>query len=106
VGSQKMAVFNDLDPLGKIRIYDKGVDAPAYTDTYSDWQCNYRYGDILIPNIRVVEPLRQECQHFLDCIAKHSEPRSSGRDGLEVVEVLEAAQRSLMNVHIQEIIQW
>jgi predicted dehydrogenase len=106
VGSQKMAVFNDLDPLGKIRIYDKGVDAPAYTDTYSDWQCNYRYGDILIPNIRVVEPLRQECQHFLECIIGHNEPRSGGRDGLEVVQVLEAAQRSLMNVHTQEIIKW
>lgn len=107
VGSQKMAVFNDLDPLGKIRIYDKGVDAPAYTDTYSDWQCNYRYGDILIPNIRVVEPLRQECEHFLDCIAGHNEPRSSGRDGLEVVKVLEAAQRSLIeNGKLQEVIQW
>jgi predicted dehydrogenase len=106
VGSQKMAVFNDLDPQGKIKIYDKGVDAPPYTDTYADWHFNYRYGDILIPNIRFVEPLRQECQHFLDCIAGHTEPRSSGRDGLEVVKVLEATQRSLMDVHTQEIIQW
>jgi len=106
VGSKKMAVFNDIDPLGKIRIYDKGVDAPAYTDTYADWQCNYRSGDILIPNIRFVEPLRQECQHFLECIAGHIEPRSSGSDGLKVVKVLEAAQRSLMNVSTQEVIQW
>lgn len=106
VGSKKMAVFNDIDPLGKIRIYDKGVDAPSYTDTYADWQCNYRSGDILIPNIRFVEPLRQECQHFLECIAGHVEPRSSGRDGLEVVKVLEAAQRSLINVNTREVIQW
>lgn len=106
VGSKKMAVFNDIDPLGKIRIYDKGVDAPPYTDTYADWQCNYRTGDILIPNIRFVEPLRQECQHFLECIAGHIEPRSSGRDGLAVVKVLEAAQRSLINVNTQEVIQW
>jgi predicted dehydrogenase len=106
VGSKKMAVFNDIDPMGKIRIYDKGVDVPPYTDTYADWQCNYRSGDILIPNIRIVEPLRQECQHFLDCIADHIEPCSSGRDGLEVVKVLEAAQRSLSNVNTQEVIQW
>jgi predicted dehydrogenase len=106
VGSKKMVVFNDMDPQGKIKIYDKGVQAPPYTDTYAEWQCSYHSGDILIPSIRMVEPLRLECQHFIDCIHGHCEPRSSGRDGLEVVKVLEAAQRSLTNVHTQEVIQW
>ncbi len=54
-----------------------------------------RFGDITIPNIRMTEQLKLECQHFLDCIHHKQVPRSDGRDGLRVVRVLEAAQRSL-----------
>ena len=68
VGSKKMVVYNDIESLEKIRIYDKGVETPPYTDTYGDCQFSYRYGDIVIPNIRFTEPLQKECQHFLDCI--------------------------------------
>ena len=65
------------------------------------------YNDILIPNIRFSEPLRQECQHFLECINNHCEPVSGGRDGLEVVKVLETAQLSLSRNGIyQEMIAW
>ena len=63
-----MAVYNDIESLEKIKIYDKGVEAPDYTNGYGEFQLSYRYGDILIPNIRQVEPLKVECQHFLDCI--------------------------------------
>jgi predicted dehydrogenase len=104
VGSKKMVVYDDVEALEKIRIYDKGVEAPPYTDTYGDFQCSYRYGDVVIPNIRFVEPLRLECQHFLDCIANHTKPQSCGRVGLEVVRVLEMAERSLQNGGVQEII--
>jgi predicted dehydrogenase len=107
VGSKKMVVYNDIESSEKIKIYDKGVDAPPYTDSYADFQFSYRYGDVLIPNIRFSEPLRQECQHFLDCIQNGCEPQSGGRDGLEVVKVLEAAQKSLLkNGSYQEVIQW
>jgi predicted dehydrogenase len=95
VGSKKMVVYNDIENHEKIKIYDKCVEVPAYTDSYSEFQCNYRYGDILIPNVRLTEPLRQECQHFLDCISNCENPRSCGRDGLNVVRVIEAAERSL-----------
>ncbi len=105
VGSRKMAVYDDVDTLEKIKIYDKGVDPPPYTNTYGDFQCSYRYGDVLVPNIHFVEPLRLECQHFLDCIIKHAEPQSSGRVGLKVVQILETAQRSLQNGGTQEIIK-
>ena len=81
VGSKKMAVYNDLGAEGKIKIYDKGVD-PDYTDTFGEFQYAYRTGDITIPSFRFVEPLREECQHFLDCIVNKTEPRSSGPDGL------------------------
>ena len=104
VGSQKMVVYDDVEALEKIKIYDKGVEAPPYTDTFGDFQCSYRYGDVLIPNIRFVEPLRLECQHFLDCIANRAKPQSCGRVGLEVVKVLEMAERSLQNGGGKEMI--
>jgi predicted dehydrogenase len=106
VGSKKMVVYDDVEVNEKIKVYDKGVDTPEYTDTFSEFQCSYRSGDILIPNIRFVEPLRMECQHFLDSIQNHTEPQSSGIVGLEVVKILEAAQRSLMNGAEQEAIEW
>ncbi len=106
VGSQKMVVYDDVESQEKIKIYDKGVDAPPYTDTFEDFQLSYRYGDAVIPNIHFVEPLRLECQHFLECIANRTEPQSSGRVGLKVVRVLEAAERSLQNGGMREMISW
>lgn len=105
VGSKKMAVYNDLGTEGKIKIYDRGVD-PEYTDTYGEFQYAYRTGDITIPSFRFVEPLREECQHFLDCIVNKTEPRSSGLDGLRVIKILEAAERSMRNGSTREVIQW
>ena len=107
VGSKKMVVYNDVESLEKIRIYDKGVDKPTYTDTFGDFQLSYRYGDVIIPNIRLTEPLQKECQHFLDCINNHTIPQSSGQDGLHVVKIIEAAQRALnQNGKHQEVIKW
>jgi predicted dehydrogenase len=106
VGSKKMAVYNDVSTLEMIKVYDKGVEAPQYTNNFGEFHCSYRYGDVLIPNIQFIEPLRLECQHFLHCIANHQKPRSCGEDGLNVVRVLEAAQRSLVNSGHQEFIQW
>jgi predicted dehydrogenase len=106
VGSKKMAVYNDLAADQKIRIYDKGVDTPEYTNGFGEFYCNYRSGDILIPNIHVIEPLRAECQHFVDCIANRTTPSSSGHDGLNVVRILEAAERSMANGSARELIAW
>jgi predicted dehydrogenase len=107
VGSKKMVVYNDVESSEKIKIYDKGVDKPPYTETYADFQFSYRYGDVLIPNIRFSEPLRLECQHFLECVQNLQQPQSGGRVGLDVVKVLEAAQKSLnKNGSYQEVIQW
>ena len=98
VGSRKMLVYDDVESLEKIKIYDKGVETPPYTDTFGDFQCSYRYGDVIIPHIRFTEPLRIESQHFIDCILNRcDEPLTSGRDGLRVVKILETAQKSLEN---------
>ncbi len=108
VGSKKMAVYNDIESDQKIKIYDKGVDAPpAYTNGgFEEFNFNYHTGDITIPNIRFVEPLRQECQHFLDCIIKKELPRSSGRSGLDVVKILETAEHSMLNGQTHRVMTW
>ncbi len=107
VGSKKMVVYNDVESLEKLRVYDKGVEKPPYTNTFGDFQLSYRYGDVVIPNIRLSEPLQKECQHFIDCINNHTEPQSSGPNGLKVVKIIEAAQRSLSeNGKHEEMIQW
>ncbi|MER2599256.1 MAG: Gfo/Idh/MocA family oxidoreductase [Caldilineales bacterium] len=93
VGSQKMAVFDDVDSTEKLRIYDKGVQRPAY-DSYGE-ALTLRFGDISIPRLDMREPLRLECQHFADAILQGRTPLSDGRNGVEVLRVLAAGQRSL-----------
>jgi predicted dehydrogenase len=95
VGSRKMLVYDDLATQEKIRIYDKGVTAQKYYDTFGDFQFSYRYGDIKIPRIEEREPLRCECEHFVKCIRTGATPTTDGANGLRVVSVLEAANYSL-----------
>jgi predicted dehydrogenase len=97
VGSRKMLVYDDTALQEKIRIYDKGVDVHPYYDTYGEFQLAYRYGDITIPRIKESEPLKIECEHFVDCIINGRTPRTDGLSGLRVVSVLEAASTSLKN---------
>jgi len=106
VGSDKMLVYDDIESENKILIYDKGVEVPPYSDTEEEFRLSYRYGDVVPFPVTWVEPLRVECQHFLDCIRDGKEPRSSGKVGRKVVKVLEAAQRSLHNGGLREDIWW
>lgn len=103
VGSRKMAVFDDVEPLEKIKIYDKGVEVPPYTDTFGEFHLSYRYGDVVIPHLKLSEPLRNECSHFIECIQNHSKPQSCGETGLKVVKVLEAATQSLDQGSVEKI---
>jgi predicted dehydrogenase len=97
VGSKKMAVFDDVSPLEKIRIYDTGVEPTPSPTTYGEFLYSYRYGDILSPRIKEVEPLGLEARSFIDAIVKGTTPKTDGWNGLRVVEVVEAADRSLRN---------
>jgi predicted dehydrogenase len=94
VGSRKMLVFDDMDSSEPIRIFDKGVPQNLAYDTYGEY-LNLRYGDVQIPWVKTAEPLRAETGHFLDCVRERKRPLTDGRNGLAVVSVLEAAQRSL-----------
>jgi predicted dehydrogenase len=91
VGSRRMATFDDMALEGKLTIYDKGFDEDARG--YGEYIT--RAGDIFSPRILNAEPLRLECEHFVECIRRGLRPRSDGESGLRVVRVLEQLQRSL-----------
>ncbi len=97
VGSKKMLVYDDVSSLEKIRIYDKGVTVQPHYDTFGEFHLSYRFGDIFIPKLDDSEPLKIECQHFIDCIEKGLVSRSTGERGLEVVKVIEASMESMKN---------
>ena len=94
VGSKKMAVFNDISTTEPIRVYDKGILEPGTYVSYGD-SLGVRIGDIWIPRVDMQEPLRLECLHFLECVEKRKQPLTDGRHGIQVVRVLEKAQKSL-----------
>jgi len=93
VGSRKMVVFDDIETMEKLKVYDKGARVPSY-DSYGD-SITLRFGDIYSPRIDMTEPLRLECQHFLDCIRDDRQPLTDGVSGLQVVRALEKAEASL-----------
>jgi predicted dehydrogenase len=102
VGSEKMVVYDDVSQDSRVVVYDKGVkkgsaepvSLGAFAD-YAEFQLLLRAGDILIPKIDFVEPLKVECEHFVECVLTGERAFTDGRTGLEVVSVLEAAQESL-----------
>src|SRR3954471_16483447 len=91
VGARKMATFDDMELERKVTIYDKGFDE----DTQSYGEYITRSGDIHSPRISNREPLRMECEHFIECIRTGTAPRSDGQAGLRVVRVLAALQENL-----------
>jgi predicted dehydrogenase len=94
VGSQKMAVYDDLAVDERIRVLDKGVCLPPDGGNMTQPPLSYRYGDIVVPFISPDEPLAVQDRHFIECIATGSRPLTDGANGLAVVEALEAAELS------------
>jgi len=91
VGSRRMATFDDMALEGKLTLYDKGFE-----EDFRSWgEYLARSGDIFSPQLSSAEPLRVECEHFVECVRTGATPRSDGRSGLRVVRVLEALQSSL-----------
>jgi predicted dehydrogenase len=98
VGSDKRIVFNDLDPLERVRIFEKGIASTHDTpepSSFGEHQFSIRDGDIISPKIEVTEPLKTECSHFIDCVLNGTTPLSDGYDGLKVVRVMEAISCSV-----------
>jgi predicted dehydrogenase len=95
VGSRRMLVYDDVSPLEKIRIFDARVERPPHYDTFAEFHYAYHYGDVHVPYLKQEEPLKTECQHFLDCINQGITPLTDGKRGLELVRILEASSKSL-----------
>lgn len=103
VGSKKMLVYDDVNPDAKITLFDKGItkknisDSLGEFDNFGKFQLLHRAGDVVIPRVDFTEPLKTECRHFIECIQKNQRPLTDGENGLRVVRVLEAGQRSIEN---------
>ena len=116
IGSQKMLVYDDLADV-KVKLYDKGVEVPPYSDTLEEFHMSYRHGEETVVPVEWREPLRVECETFIDCI-RRGHPAclacpgrkdlscSQAWEGVKVVQVLETAQKSLSSGGGRENIEW
>lgn len=95
VGSRKTIVYDDLQPVGKVRIHDVRVEKNGSTGWRGGNPFSYHQGDCEIAGEAPAEPLAAVCRHFLDCIARRKRPLTCGKRGTEVVRILEAANASL-----------
>ena len=101
VGSRKMVVYDDVSLDAKLTVYDRGLDrvptaeSPRDFHGFAEFQLLQRIGDVVIPTLKFPEPLSVECAHFIECVEQGTPPLTDGPHGLQVVEILEAAQRSM-----------
>jgi predicted dehydrogenase len=102
VKSDKRIVFNDLNGIEQVRVFEKGV-SPVEQEplNYGEFRFEIRDGDIISPRIEPVEPLKHQCRHFLECVRTGKRPMSSGVEGRDVVRVLEAVNRSIESKGLQ-----
>lgn len=95
VGSRKRVVFNDLESVERVKVFDKGVLREEAANSYGEFRLLMREGDIVSPRVENTEPLREQCLHFLECVAENKKPASDGQTGLDVIKVMLAAEESL-----------
>lgn len=101
-GYHKMIAYNDMEPIEKIKIYDRSIRYKQNLENISWSKYRYRVGNIESPHIDDEEALRILCKHFINCILGKEKPLTSGEQGLRIVTMLEAAQESLRQ-HSQPI---
>lgn len=98
IGTKKMLVYNDIDSDSPIKIYDKRIMKESYDQEYStfeEFQLIIKDGEVEIPKVELKEPLKMECQHFIDSINNQNEPLTDGENGLEVLKVIDAINESI-----------
>ena len=95
VGDRKMLVYDNVVPSGKIRIFDRGIEASHDDESPMRAEYSYRYGDTRMPTINETEPLLVECQHFVDCCQLGKTPLSDAGSGAAVTAIIDAAQQSI-----------
>lgn len=93
VGRNRMVIYDDLEPVEKVKVFDRGVERQP--DSYGEFQLTYRSGDILSPTLATTEPLKLECQHFVECVRTGQTPLTGARSAVDVVRILQAVEQSL-----------
>jgi predicted dehydrogenase len=90
-------VFNDLNSLEQVRVFEKGVQLMETNEplSYGEYRLHIRDGNILSPRVEVTEPLKEQCRHFLHCVTTKERPITDGWAGGDVLRVLEAIDRSI-----------
>ena len=105
-GSEKMILYDDLEPSEKLKVYDKGIDVtPGLEDVYK-MLVSYRLGDMWAPQLDNTEALQTEALHFIDCIEHNKQPETDGPAGLRMVNMIEAAETSLRDRGRLVELQW
>ena len=94
-GSDKMILYDDLEPSEKVKVYDKGVRVSQSPEDVYEMLVSYRSGDMWAPRLDATEALQTEALHFIDCIQNNKQPETDGQAGLRLVRIVEAAERSL-----------
>jgi predicted dehydrogenase/phosphoglycolate phosphatase-like HAD superfamily hydrolase len=95
VGDRKMIVYDDLEPVEKVKLFDRRVERPNVTPTFGEFQLTYRFGDVVSPVLDNREPLALETKAFIDAVRTRTPPESDSEFGLQIVEILEGATVSL-----------
>jgi len=105
VGSRAMVVFDDVRKSEMLKVYEREVNKSLLDSTpeYCNHQSIVTLGDVYLPRVEQSEPLKNQAAHFLECISENKKPTTDGHDGLKVIKILEAAQRSLMGDGRREI---
>ena len=106
VKSDRRIVFNDLNGVEQVRVFEKGV-SPVEEEplNYGEFRFQIRDGDIVSPRVEPAEPLKNQCRHFLECVRTGKSPLSNGTDGRDVVRVLEAMNRSIELKGLQVLVE-
>ena len=94
-GSEKMILYDDLEPSEKVKIYDRGVTVSQSPEAVYEMLVSYRSGDMWAPRLDATEALLTEAFHFIDCINNGTKPETDGQAGLRLIQIVEAAERSL-----------
>lgn len=94
-GSEKMILYDDVEPSEKVKVYDKGINVTQTSEAVYQMLISYRSGDMWAPRLETTEALQTEVRHFSDCIETNTQPETGGEAGLRLVQLVEAADQSL-----------
>jgi predicted dehydrogenase len=94
-GDRKMVLYDELEPSEKLKVYDCGVEAADQPAGVYERKVGYRTGDMWAPQLSLTEALKVEAAHFIDCVTNRKTPITDGEAGYRVIQILEAASRSM-----------